>query len=88
MAGTGATKEAAAPADARARWQQTLRYLLVDEVQDTNARQYELMKLLSSRLLDAFTHAAASASPRWRSCAISRLGGQLHDDARQRQVSE
>jgi len=34
-------------ADVRARWQERLRYLLVDEVQDTNALQYELLKLLA-----------------------------------------
>jgi ATP-dependent DNA helicase Rep len=32
--------------EARAKWQDTLRYLLVDEVQDTNAVQYELLKAL------------------------------------------
>jgi ATP-dependent DNA helicase Rep len=34
-------------AQARAKWQDTLRYLLVDEYQDTNAIQYELLKLLA-----------------------------------------
>lgn len=32
--------------EARAKWQQTLRYVLVDEYQDTNAIQYELMKCI------------------------------------------
>ena len=34
-------------AQARAKWQDTLRYLLVDEYQDTNAIQYDLLKLLA-----------------------------------------
>jgi len=34
-------------AEARAKWQNTLRYLLVDEYQDTNAIQYEMLKLLA-----------------------------------------
>jgi ATP-dependent DNA helicase Rep len=33
-------------AEARAQWQDALRYLLVDEVQDTNAVQYELLNAL------------------------------------------
>ncbi|WGE47692.1 DNA helicase Rep [Actinobacillus equuli] len=34
--------------EAKARWQQKVRYLLVDEYQDTNTSQYELIKLLVS----------------------------------------
>jgi ATP-dependent DNA helicase Rep len=34
-------------AEARAKWQDQLRYLLVDEYQDTNTIQYELLKLLA-----------------------------------------
>ncbi|EKE83452.1 DNA helicase Rep [Idiomarina xiamenensis] len=33
-------------ADVRERWQRKLRYLLVDEYQDTNTSQYQLVKLL------------------------------------------
>ena len=33
--------------EAREKWQNRLRYLLVDEYQDTNASQYRLLKLLS-----------------------------------------
>ena len=33
-------------ADVRAKWQQALAYVLVDEYQDTNATQYDLLKLL------------------------------------------
>jgi ATP-dependent DNA helicase Rep len=33
--------------DVRLRWQQKIRYLLVDEYQDTNASQYELVKLIA-----------------------------------------
>ncbi|MCV4566718.1 UvrD-helicase domain-containing protein, partial [Escherichia coli] len=32
--------------EARTKWQGTLRYVLVDEYQDTNAVQYELLKAL------------------------------------------
>jgi len=34
-------------AEARTRWQRQIRYLLVDEYQDTNLAQYELVKLLA-----------------------------------------
>ena len=34
-------------AESRAKWQEQLRYLLVDEYQDTNAVQYEMLKLLA-----------------------------------------
>ncbi|MGE5626243.1 MAG: UvrD-helicase domain-containing protein [Bacillota bacterium] len=36
-----------ADAEAREKWQARLRYLLVDEYQDTNAAQYRLLKLLA-----------------------------------------
>lgn len=33
--------------EVRTRWQQKIRYMLVDEYQDTNASQYELVKLIT-----------------------------------------
>ncbi len=39
-----------ADAEVRERWQDTLRYVLVDEYQDTNAIQYELLKALVSHV--------------------------------------
>jgi len=43
-------------AEARDKWQARLRYLLVDEYQDTNAAQYRLLKLLAGN---------RAASPQW-----------------------
>lgn len=34
--------------EVRARWQQQFKYILIDEYQDTNAAQYQLVKLLTS----------------------------------------
>jgi ATP-dependent DNA helicase Rep len=34
-------------AEVRAKWQDALRHILVDEYQDTNAQQYELLKMLA-----------------------------------------
>ena len=36
-------------AEVRAKWQDTLRYVLVDEYQDTNAVQYEMLKSLTGQ---------------------------------------
>ena len=38
--------------DVRAKWQQALGHVLVDEYQDTNATQYEVLKLLVGRVED------------------------------------
>jgi len=35
--------------EVRARWQKKIQYLLVDEYQDTNASQYELVKLIAGK---------------------------------------
>jgi ATP-dependent DNA helicase Rep len=39
-------------AETRAKWQQRLRHVLVDEVQDTNAVQYELLKAIVGETSD------------------------------------
>ncbi len=37
-------------AELRAKWQQQFKYIMIDEYQDTNAAQYQLVKLLTSSL--------------------------------------
>ena len=62
-------------AEVRAKWQGTLRYLLVDEVQDTNATQYELLRLLAdpqSRLFTAVGDDDQSIYG-WRGATIENL---------------
>ena len=62
-------------AEARAKWQATLRYLLVDEVQDTNATQYELLRLLADPQSPLFTAVGDDDQSiyGWRGATIENL---------------
>ncbi len=62
-------------AEARAKWQATLRYLLVDEVQDTNATQYELLRLLADTQFPLFTAVGDDDQSiyGWRGATIENL---------------
>ncbi len=62
-------------AEARAKWQGTLRYLLVDEVQDTNATQYELLRLLADPQFPLFTAVGDDDQSiyGWRGATIENL---------------
>jgi len=61
-------------AEVRAKWQDTLRYVLVDEYQDTNAVQYELLKSLAG---DAAMFTAVGDDDQsiygWRGATIDNL---------------
>ena len=62
-------------AEARAKWRDTLRYLLVDEYQDTNATQYELLKLLADESRPMFTAVGDDDQSiyGWRGATIENL---------------
>ena len=62
-------------AETRAKWQATLRYLLVDEVQDTNATQYELLRLLADPQFPLFTAVGDDDQSiyGWRGATIENL---------------
>ncbi len=66
--------------EARTRWQQRIAYMLVDEYQDTNACQYELLKLLTGERA-AFTAVGDDdqAIYAWRGATIENLA-QLAQD--------
>ena len=61
--------------EAREAWQNRLRYLLVDEYQDTNGAQYELLKLLAGPL-GRFTAVGDDdqAIYAWRGADVENLG--------------
>ena len=62
-------------AETRAKWQSTLRYLLVDEVQDTNATQYEMLRLLADPQAPSFTAVGDDDQSiyGWRGATIENL---------------
>ena len=72
--------------EARTRWQNRLRYLLVDEYQDTNACQYQLLKLIAGPRA-AFTAVGDDdqAIYAWRGATLENLR-QLQTDFAQLKV--
>ena len=56
-------------AEARAKWQDAFRHVLVDEYQDTNAVQYELLKALVDR------RARTACSRRWATTTRASTAG-------------
>lgn len=60
--------------EARAKWQNTLRYVLVDEYQDTNAVQYELLKeLVGERAMFTAVGDDDQSIYGWRGATIENL---------------
>ncbi len=68
-------------ADVRDKWRDTLRYLLIDEYQDTNATQYELLKLLAGDERAMFTAVGDDDQSiyGWRGATIDNLKRLPHD---------
>ncbi len=61
-------------AEARGKWQDTLRYLLVDEYQDTNAVQYELLRqLVGERAMFTAVGDDDQSIYGWRGATIENL---------------
>ena len=61
-------------AEARGKWQDTLRYLLVDEYQDTNAVQYDLLKqLVGTRAMFTAVGDDDQSIYGWRGATIENL---------------
>jgi ATP-dependent DNA helicase Rep len=65
----------ASDAEVRAKWRDALRYLLVDEYQDTNATQYALLKLLADETRPMFTAVGDDDQSiyGWRGATIDNL---------------
>ncbi len=64
----------ATDAEARGKWQDTLRYVLVDEYQDTNAVQYELLKhLVGERAMFTAVGDDDQSIYGWRGATIENL---------------
>lgn len=60
--------------EARGKWQETLRYVLVDEYQDTNAVQYELLKhLVGERAMFTAVGDDDQSIYGWRGATIENL---------------
>jgi ATP-dependent DNA helicase Rep len=66
--------------EALTKWQQRLRYLLVDEYQDTNDSQYQLTRLLAGKRA-AFTAVGDDdqAIYAWRGASVENLHNLRHD---------
>jgi ATP-dependent DNA helicase Rep len=62
-------------AEVRGKWREQLRYLLIDEYQDTNATQYELLKLLADEERPMFTAVGDDDQSiyGWRGATIDNL---------------
>ncbi|MFN4327578.1 MAG: UvrD-helicase domain-containing protein [Limnobacter sp.] len=72
--------------DVRNRWQNRLRYLLVDEVQDTNACQYDLLRLIAGpRAMFTAVGDDDQAIYAWRGATLENLR-QLTEDYPQLKV--
>ena len=72
--------------EVRSRWQNRLRYLLVDEVQDTNACQYDLLRLIAGpRAMFTAVGDDDQAIYAWRGATIENLR-QLTEDYPQLKV--
>ena len=80
------TRLLASNEEVRSRWQNRLRYLLVDEVQDTNACQYDLLRLIAGpRAMFTAVGDDDQAIYAWRGATIENLR-QLTEDYPQLKV--